>query len=236
MSVRSSHLQTPFRCFLLISAFVLTTDPVFTQLHGGRWETDVRVDGQYENAGLGAFVSGAGDINGDGSPDFAIASNESFIAQAGRVAVYSGRDHSLLYEFQGAPNDREGSGLAPAGDLNLDGFDDLLVGAAGASPSGIFRAGRVRVYSGKDGSILHEVHGLNAGDLFGTAVTALNDINSDNVPDFAASASYATPNNLQSAGEIRIYSGADAQLLATISGTKASQRLGWAGPYRISEM
>src|SRR5690349_17727209 len=56
------------------------------------------------------------------------------------------------------------------GDINNDGYADFVAGASFADPNGA-SSGLVRIYSGKDGSILHEFLGQNAGDRFGQTVS-----------------------------------------------------------------
>jgi hypothetical protein len=60
------------------------------------------------------------------------------------------------------------------GDVNRDGFADVIVGAPNNSASGD-KAGRAYVYSGKDGSILLTLNGAQANDNFGSAVTGFSD-------------------------------------------------------------
>jgi hypothetical protein len=65
-----------------------------------------------------------------------------------------------------------GRHAAGVGDVNHDGFADVIVGAPGNSANGK-GAGRAYVYSGKDGRILLTLSGERAGDAFGSAVAGL---------------------------------------------------------------
>src|SRR5262245_22732111 len=71
-----------------------------------------------------------------------------------------------------------GYSVANAGDVNNDGFADVIVGIP-FDNTPAFDAGRVRVYSGKDGTALLVVNGLAAGDEFGYSVAGVGDVNGD---------------------------------------------------------
>lgn len=121
---------------------------------------------------LGTGVEAAGDTNGDHIPDV-IASAPG----GGYARVYSGRDGKILLTMKAeTPNDNFGAHSSGVGDVNHDGFADVIVGAPNNS-SGGEKAGRAYVYSGKDGSILLTLTGEHAGDAFGSAVAGFADKN-----------------------------------------------------------
>ena len=110
---------------------------------------------------LGSGVEGAGDVNGDGIPD--VIASSPF---AGYAKVYSGRDGRVLLTLktESAAKDQFGQHVSGAGDINHDGFADVVVGAPG------HKEGRAYVYSGRDGHLLLTLCGERPGDNFGSAV------------------------------------------------------------------
>ena len=89
--------------------------------------------------GFAFSVSGAGDVNGDGSDDLIVGANGdgSNVSQTGNALVLSGSDGIVLYNFAGdSVGDLFGWSVSGAGDVNGDGFDDLIVGARGDDNNG----------------------------------------------------------------------------------------------------
>jgi hypothetical protein len=135
---------------------------------------------------LGAmFVSAVGDVNHDGVADVYASdwSNTAKGPSTGRVYVRSGKDGAPLLTLTGETAG-EGFGTSPssAGDVNHDGYDDLIVGAwqyAGAAIS----AGRAYLFSGKDASLMKTFTCRTPGDTFGFDAVGLGDVNGDGVVD-----------------------------------------------------
>ena len=72
-----------------------------------------------------------------------------------------------------AADDRSGRSVSSAGDVNGDGFDDLIIGARSADPNGISRAGQSYVVFGSNSGF---GAGLNLSELNGSNGFALNGI------------------------------------------------------------
>ena len=68
-----------------------------------------------------------------------------------------------------------GSSLSDAGDVNNDGFHDVIVGAPLADNNGS-NSGIARVFSGVDGSILYTFNGDSSGDQLGYSVSGAGDV------------------------------------------------------------
>ena len=192
---------------------------------------DGSVLSQWSGAGVGESfgmaVSGANDVNADGFDDvivgaYGAAPGGAF--QAGAAFVYSGADNSVLYQWYGGEaDDNFGVSVSGAEDVNADGFDDVIVGARGTSPGGQWRHGTAYVYSGLDGSILHEWNGRTTFDYFGAAVSSAGDVNQDGFADLIVGAYMA---NIGSTGAAYVLSGFDGSLIYRWSGSSSHSSFG----------
>ena len=144
-----------------------------------------RLDGINANDYSGAWVSGAGDVNGDGIDDLLIgslfadpggnsAAGETYVVFGGQAFGASfdlaSLDGNNGFRLDGIDAGDLSGRISGAGDVNGDGIDDLIVGAAGADPSGNSSAGESYVVFGGDftGSIAQ--FGTTGNDtLIGTA-------------------------------------------------------------------
>jgi hypothetical protein len=154
---------------------------------------------------LGSSVSPGGDINGDGYDDVQIAAVFAGDNYEGRVVVYSGLDGSVLYSFKGeGPLDQFGYAMARTGDVNGDGYDDMLIGACDATSGN--KRGRTYLYSGCDGTLLSLLEGEFDEDRFGIAVAGSGDANNDLRADFMVGAYNHDTAGLDS-GRVYIYRG-----------------------------
>lgn len=186
-----------------------------------------RFDGNEENASFGVEVSGAGDYNNDGYDDVMVsAPNQDMFSGAhpnvGYVYVYSGFDGSRLNTFRGDAEDYLGSKIAGAGDLNGDGFDDILLAASGFSIPGSYGDGAVFAYSGADRSLLHIFFGDANEDYFGHALASIADLNGDGTPDVLIAS------EINDDAKVRVYSGATGERLFTIQQVHEGTRFGFA--------
>jgi len=191
-----------------------------------------RFDGAAADDRLGFSVSGAGDVDGDGFADLIIGAyfaDPNGISQAGSAFVFSGADGSQLFRFDGsAASDLLGNSVSGAGDVDGDGFADLIVGAFAADPGGLADAGSAFVFSGADGSQLFRFDGSAASDLLGNSVSGAGDVDGDGFADLIVGARQADPNGLGNAGSAFVFSGADGSQLFRFDGAAADDLLGWS--------
>ncbi|MEM7204006.1 MAG: integrin alpha [Planctomycetota bacterium] len=137
------------------------------------------------------------------------------------VLAASAAAQSLAFEVHGRVSDeRGGKAVALAGDVDADGFGDVVVGF----PAGVNGVGRVEVRSGRDGALLHEFLGDQATDALGSAVCGIGDADGDGHADVAAGAPQW--NNPTSGGLVRVYSGRTGAVLFTKSGAAGNEGLG----------
>jgi hypothetical protein len=160
-------------------------------------------------AALGAmFTSLVGDVNGDKVPDIYASdfSNSAKGPATGRVYIRSGKDgHPLLTLTGENPGDGFGIGSADVGDVNRDGYDDVLLGAwqySAVAASG----GRIYLFSGKDASVLRTITGRVPGETLGFDATGVGDVDGDGVPDLLVTSSWSNVNGFRS-GRMYLISG-----------------------------
>ena len=184
------------------------------------------INGQCFLGGFGSSVSGAGDVNGDGTPDLIVGGPGECFAMGGengRASVLSGRDGSVLSNFLGDGFlDFFGTSVSGVGDVNGDGTPDLIVGASGDDNNGDL-SGSARVLSGSDGRVLYDFDGNSAGDRFGSSVSGAGDVNGDGTPDLIVGAPVFSDTAI---GSVRVLSGSDGRVLYNFNGDNAGDRFG----------
>ena len=164
---------------------------------------------------FGISVASAGDFNGDSYPDFIIGAQQSGFE--GKAFVYHGGpsldatpDFTLTGESIGSIT-AFGASVASAGDINEDGFDDVIVGAPWYG-SGGNRPGRAYVFFGgaaPDAIPDHVFSGVGFYDQLGSTVGGAGDMNGDGHADVFASSPYSN-SAAQNAGAIDVWFGGPA--------------------------
>lgn len=174
-----------------------------------------------ETAGdsFGASVCSAGDVNNDGTVDLIVGAPGGAADSSGRAYVYSGLTGALLYTFTGdAPGDIFGNSVSGAGDVDKDGYADLIVGAPGNDSSGI-NHGRAYLYSGKTGELLFTFADPVAVDGVGWSVSGAGDVDNDTYDDVIVGAPFHIFGRGQNhGGRAYVYSGRTGALLLTLFG------------------
>jgi hypothetical protein len=180
---------------LLVPLFVLSS-----LIGGAQAQTnppaDATITGEGADDDFGWRVAPAGDVNGDGTPDLIVGapSNDTIAGFAGRAYLFHGpvvgslnaADADAIVSAE-AFGDNLGFSVSSAGDVNADGFDDVLIGARSNDTPGT-QAGRVYLFLGpfsgnRAATSADAIISGGAFDELGRAVAAAGDINDDGFDD-----------------------------------------------------
>ncbi len=130
------------------------------------------------------------------------------------------------YIFSGTSQDeRFGWGVALPGDLNGDGYADIVVGAPVASNQGNNNNETVYAFSGLDSSLLYTIQNGVADEEYGRFVSAAGDVNADGYADFIVGAERSDV-SVPDGGAAYIYSGLDGALLYSFYGDIIGTKFG----------
>jgi Ca2+-binding RTX toxin-like protein len=173
-------------------------------------------------------VSSAGDVNGDNFDDIIIGVNNASYVVFGKSSGFnpimnlSELDGSNGFHIDdGLPTlDLFGLSVSGAGDVNRDGFDDVIAGAVLADPNGVSAAGSSYVVFGKasgfdatlnlsnlDSNSGLRLDGTATFDESGSSVSGAGDVNNDGFDDVIVGAIWADPNGVSKAGSSYIVFG-----------------------------
>jgi hypothetical protein len=207
--------------------YVYFGGPSGPTFHGVLNDAQPGVDGQF-----GYAVSSAGDVDGDGYADV-IVSAPGDVNSTGYVYLYKGGPSGLTL----APGSLSalavgfGSSIASAGDVNGDGFGDILVGApAGNGGVQPYRIGTANVFlGGAQGFATSPITLTNgmAGNGFGRSVACAGDVEGDGYADVIVGSSGGNA----TIGQVYVYLGG-APFMQGYSfnqyGSAASDEYGWS--------
>ena len=205
-----------------------------------------RLDGVAADDRLGWSAASAGDVNGDGYADMIVSAYQadpnsrsnagsSYVVFGNATGFASSLNLASLNGSNGfrldgvAASDQSGRSVASAGDMNGDGYDDLIIGAFTASRNGS-ESGSSYVFFGKasgfasaiplsslNGTSGFRLDGVSASGQSGTSVASAGDANGDGFADLIIGAPYADPNGSNSGAAYVYFSPASGA--ATYRGT-----------------
>ena len=172
---------------------------------------------------VGYYLSPAGDVNGDGYSDVLVSvyNNVFGVSKDGRVQLFLGTGNGIgsaaAWTSEGKGGTNYGESIGSAGDVNGDGYFDVVVGAPRFS-NGEENEGAVFIYygspSGLDTSPSWIMEGNQANAFFGASVSTAGDVNKDGYADVVVGASYYDDGETNE-GKIFVYLGSASGLAKT---------------------
>lgn len=208
-------------CLYLGSSSALSTIPSWA------------VEGGQADAQFGSCVASAGDVNGDGFDDIIVGARgyDNGETDEGRVCLYlgslSGPSTTPSWIAEGNQAHAQfGSSVAAAGDVNGDGFGDVVIGAHWFE-DGEWEEGRAYLYLGSASGLSVTPSWTAEGDQvsahFGVSVSSVGDVNDDGCDDVAIGALFYD-NGEMNEGRVNLYLGSTSGLSATPSWTVESNQ------------
>ncbi len=198
-----------------------------------------RIDGAAEGDQAGLSVGGTGDINDDGRADIVVGApysgQEAYEDDSGSAYVVFGRPSTQAIDLADLGeggyrieaffiNAESGRSVANAGDVNSDGYSDLVVGNPGAGSDERLDSGAAYVSFGRDllGTVMLQrlgesldqsgfrIEGAEAGDQAGYSVSEAGDVDGDGIEDLIIGAPSADRGDSSEAGAAYVVFGRPA--------------------------
>ncbi len=194
------------------------------------------------SAYFGWSAATAGDVNGDGYGDLIVGAYmyDNGQSNEGRAYVYHGSSTGLSSSPNWtAESDQDGAyfgySVAPAGDVNGDGYSDVVVGAR-AFDNGQADEGRAYVYHGSSTGLSPSPNWTAESDQdganFGLSVAPAGDVNGDGCSDLVVGAN-GYDNGLPDQGRVYVFHGSAAGLSATAAWTAESDQASSSFGYSV---
>jgi hypothetical protein len=201
---------------------------------------DASVDGGQANARFGTVVSMAGDVEGDGYEDVLVGTPQwhgTAGAGAGLVSVFSGSAAGLVTTASWTAEGTQagaafGQSVSWGGDVNADGFSDILIGAPLLDAAGADH-GAAYAYAGSGLGLgdtpLWSVVGSQGGAQLGAAVAGGGDVNADGFTDVLVGAPFHDDPSIDEGRVFLYYGGATGPALTSAWGAEVNQAGAWFG-------
>ena len=184
-----------------------------------------QLESNQDAAFMGNSVASAGDVNGDGYSDVIVGAYQydNPLTDAGAAFVFLGSAAGITTTIQAQLvinqiNSFMGTSVASAGDVNGDGYSDVIVGAYNYS-NGNTSEGAAFVFHGSASGITNtiqtQLEGNQTNAQMGTSVASAGDVNGDGYSDVVVGAPFYD-NGLTDEGAAFVYHGSAAGITTTI--------------------
>jgi hypothetical protein len=200
-----AHFELPERSRLRLvvdddeAVYPVVIDPLLTA------SADTQLESDQIDTNLGVSVAGAGDVNNDGYADVIVGAYRYDAGETdeGAAFIFLGSDSGIVANGNPANADAQlesnqvdgwlGWSVAGAGDVNGDGYADVIVGAYRYFfPTTVFEVGAAFIFHGSPGGIVARGNPSNANTMFlgdtleawlGYSVAGAGDVNDDGYAD-----------------------------------------------------
>ncbi len=180
--------------------------------------SDASYYGEDPDDRAGRRVTGPGDLDGDGFDDFVVAGPEvdSNGSNSGACYLFYGRSQGWILNGHlnaadariiGQPGHRFCNDVAGPGDVNADGYPDLLVGTDSTDRAYLFYGGPQRLSGTVTTASAAATFVASNGDRLGWDVSWVGDVNGDQIDDLLMGAPYAADGGNWDAGKAYLYFG-----------------------------
>ncbi|MCD4813829.1 integrin alpha [bacterium] len=237
---------------VIVGAYLYDNEPVTSQTNEGRVYVYLGslaglavnpawiVDGDQEDGNIANAVSSAGDVNGDGYSDVIVGAKyyNNGLYRGGRVFVYPGSSSGLSTTPVWTANGDQlnvwfGHSIGNAGDVNGDGYGDVIVSALNYN-NGESGEGRAFIYqgssSGLDTNPIWVTEGNQIDAKYGCSVSSAGDVNGDGYSDVIVGA-LEYDNGETNEGRAYVYHGSSSGLTSnavwTAESNQTSAQLGY---------
>jgi hypothetical protein len=207
----------------------------------------ILIDAKGENGGdsFGSSIAGAGDMNGDGFDDVIIGANYyPSVSGYGRAYVFLGGPGAesiadlVIPAPQGTSLQWFGYSVASLGDLNGDGYSDVIVGALYSATFGeaFIYFGGASLHSAPDLTLTGENPCSVCNSFFGASVAGAGDVNGDGFKDVIVGSPLYSTNSKSQCGQLSVFYGGpaldavpDLRLDGEADGDQLGSQVGSAG-------
>ncbi len=232
---------------------VMTFQPSTNFRYRTRYEVAIAPPSQAAFAGKAEVRQGfttmtEGDVNGDGLSDVLSSAQLITPDATGAVYLFSGPEigstttiANALAAVLGSTDMALGVFVAMAGDVNADGYDDVIATPYWTDHGATLNTGAVYVFSGRDlgsattlSNAMAAIYGAAADEQFGfSGIAGAGDFNNDGYADIVATAFPNPPGTYR--GDVYFFSGRDlrqemtsADAVVKVSGANDGDEFGWA--------
>lgn len=202
---------------------------IYHQSYTANGTSDKNVTGAATSNFLGREIANVGDVNNDGYEDILVGAYGNSTSTGIAYLYMGGSTISTTPTATftgGASNDRFGEGVGGGGDVNGDGYDDIIIGAPGYNPGAAAETGRAYIFYGSStisGTIAAStanviITGNAASQRVGFHVTTNGDVNGDGNDD----ALIAADGYSSDTGRVYYFSGRDLTSSMTVANATAT--------------